>query len=260
MAQENLAQMGAAQVRKGERDGKPVIEKRGASEVEIAFYRDSAGMLSERGILTPAMLAHDAPTGTLWLEFIPHAVSLEALRNDDALYRTLGALHAATPAPGACLHPHRLAEENVALLCEVLSPDADAQAHLREIAARSTCLFEANTLISGDSNAGNWRRRDNGELVLFDWERFGRGSPAIDLAPLVKGMGSLADFNAILARYAPWAPQAVDLLVPLIIAKTWIATDVTGLLHRRQNPQRARYIDWYRQVLPGWLREMATVL
>ncbi|CCJ77488.1 phosphotransferase [Cronobacter muytjensii] len=262
MTQENLAQMGAARVRKCERDGQPLIEKRGASRVEIAFYCHSAGALRERGIHTPALLGVEAQTATLWLEWLPHTVSLEALCDDEALYRTLGALHAATPAPGAPLHPHYWRVENQTLLCEVLSLAPDAVAILQEIAARSDSLFTARTLISGDTNAGNWGRRDNGDLVLFDWERIGYGNPAIDLAPLIKGMGSLVAYNAMIDRYTPWAAheKTDDLLQPLIIAKAWIATEVVSLLHQRQNPQRERYVDWYRQVLPGWLREMASVL
>ncbi|WP_390909508.1 phosphotransferase family protein [Pantoea ananatis] len=52
-----------------------------------------------------------------------------------------------------------------------------------------------------NTNAGNWGKRENGELVLFDWERFGPGSPATDLAPLVKGMGREEDYRAIARRY-----------------------------------------------------------
>ena len=64
------------------------------------------------------------------------------------------------------------------------------QDSLKYIQSQSDALFNHDTLISGDSNEGNWGRRDNGQIVLFDWERFGFGSPAIDLAPLVSQMGT----------------------------------------------------------------------
>jgi len=61
-------------------------------------------------------------------------------------------------------------------------------------------------LVSGDSNAGNWGKRESGDLVLFDWERFDKGSPAIDLAPLIKGMGTKQMFMALSERYYQLTP------------------------------------------------------
>lgn len=75
------------------------------------------------------------------------------------------------------------------------------QDSLLRIQQLSGTLFDHRTLISGDANEGNWGRRDNGELVLFDWERFGYGSPAIDLAPLVSRMGTLSDYEFIVDQY-----------------------------------------------------------
>jgi thiamine kinase-like enzyme len=43
--------------------------------------------------------------------------------------------------------------------------------------------------ISGDPNPTNWGIRDNGDLVLFDFERIGYGNPAIDLAITIPGFG-----------------------------------------------------------------------
>ncbi len=116
-------------------------------------------------------------------------------------------------------------------------------------------LFEKPCLISGDSNAGNWGRRENGERVLFDWERFGRASPAIDLAPLIKGMGTPQAFVQMAGRYRRFSSQyPVDELArDIAIAKAWIVTEVVTLLHERQKASLPLYLNWYRENLPDWL-------
>ncbi|MDQ0220379.1 hypothetical protein ELQ35_19985 [Peribacillus cavernae] len=51
-------------------------------------------------------------------------------------------------------------------------------------------LFRPLCCISGDPNPTNWGVRNNGDLVLFDFERIGYGNPAIDLAITMPGFGS----------------------------------------------------------------------
>jgi thiamine kinase-like enzyme len=104
-------------------------------------------------------------------------------------------------------------------------------------------LFGYQSLISGDSNAGNWGRRANGEVVLFDWERFGTGSPAIDLAPLIKGMGTKQTFIDLAERYCQLSGQQnfKALAREIAIAKAWIVTEVITLLNERKK-QSFQYI------------------
>jgi aminoglycoside phosphotransferase (APT) family kinase protein len=66
---------------------------------------------------------------------------------------------------------------------KILTPLQNAQALWQRIDHNRCC-------ISGDPNPTNWRVRDDGTLVLVDWERFGYGTPAIDLAILMPGLGS----------------------------------------------------------------------
>nr|WP_286088676.1 phosphotransferase [Enterobacter chuandaensis] len=76
-----------------------------------------------------------------------------------------------------------------------------AERQMRCFQQAGSVLFHQECLISGDTNAGNWGRRKNGDAILFDWERFGTGSPAIDLASLVKGMGSRQGITQLAERY-----------------------------------------------------------
>ena len=122
----------------------------------------------------------------------------------------------------------------------------------------SDVLFNHNTLVSGDTNQGNWGKRDNGQIVLFDWERFGYGSPAIDLAPLVSHMGTLSDYECTVDQYLLHNNMVSreDLIKQLIIAKSWIVVEVTNLLVMRDIPDASKYLEWYRGQLPTWLNSV----
>jgi hypothetical protein len=85
--------------------------------------------------------------------------------------------------------------------------------------------------ISADPNPTNWRVRDDGTLVLVDWERFGYGTPAIDLAILMPGFGSQdGSLERWLAEayvqcwheaegFAPMSPEVLQAQIRL--AKLW---------------------------------------
>ncbi len=91
-------------------------------------------------------------------------------------------------------------------------------------------------MISGDSNAGNWGQRENGELVLFDWERFSTGHVAIDLAPLIEGMGTFDDYLKVAGRYIKCAEkgETTELALDIGLAKAWIVVEVVNILVSRK--------------------------
>lgn len=252
--QRELAKMGSASVHIQLLDGTPCISKNGASPVERHFYQCAAPHL--RGINTPALLKVEEET--LFLERIPHPVTLTQLHHNEQTFAQLASLHNAKYQPDFAVKTHgwSLADTNAAL-SELCLPGS-ANATIRHIQQRGRELFAQRTLISGDTNNGNWGTRNNGELVLFDWERFGYGSPAIDLAPLVPRMGSLAEYEAIIERYLRHSSllSGDRLLRHLIMAKCWLIIEVTNLLTRRAKPQAQRYLEWYRQQVPHWLESL----
>ncbi|MBW1213001.1 hypothetical protein KYI92_05595 [Pantoea allii] len=75
-----------------------------------------------------------------------------------------------------------------------------AERRFRTIQAHSNALFEPHCVISDETNAGYWGKKEHGGLVLFDWERFELDSPATDLAPLVKCMGVEEEYRAIATK------------------------------------------------------------
>lgn len=61
---------------------------------------------------------------------------------------------------------------------------------LINVQENSQQLFKEQCWINGDTNPTNWGVRRDGSVVLFDWERISIGSPAIDLAITLPGLGT----------------------------------------------------------------------
>ncbi|MNC05991.1 hypothetical protein D3C75_534920 [compost metagenome] len=88
------------------------------------------------------------------------------------------------------------------------------------------------------------------------------GSPAIDLAPLIKGMGSKQKFIEFAERYNGISRQynPGDLAKEIAIAKAWIVTEVVVMLNERQKSDFQFYLNWYRENLPAWLDNTVKML
>lgn len=262
MSEQNLSRMGAANVTLiSDEEGRRIIEKYPVSEVEFAFYHAAAPRLRQADIVSPALLSADASRRTLRLEYIPHPVDQAAVAGDEVL-SMLARLHNFPPDPSWVYHSHGWSAAALeASLVLLALPDRAAQ-QMRCFHQHAAALFRHPGLISGDSNAGNWGRRETGEWVLFDWERFGTGSPAIDLAPLIQGMGTVPAFNALAERYSLIAchPGVRDLAKEIAIAKAWIVTEVVLLLHARQKSDYETYLNWYREHLPDWLESTVNLV
>jgi hypothetical protein len=262
MTAQDLSKMGAAKVALFvDEHGQHVIEKYPVSEVEYAFYQHAAHRLNAAKIASPELLFADPARQLVRLEYIPHPVSQDAVASDEAL-AMLARLHRVAPDAAWRYHTHSWSVSALEKSLALLALPEQASQQLRRFQQCSEVLFRHPGLISGDSNAGNWGRRDNGELVLFDWERFATGSPAIDLAPLIKGMGATHAFQALAERYCRISDHATprELSREIAIAKAWIVTEVVTLLAERQKTDLPRYLDWYRENLPGWLDSTITLL
>lgn len=261
MTTENLAQMGAARVvKRVNAAGITVIEKAPVSNVEYAFYHQVAPQLNHAKIFTPALLAADADARALTLEAIPLPVSQESV-DCDAIVSMLAHLHRVAPDKKWRYHMHRWPDAQLEQSLQLLALPEEAARIMRRCQRGSASLFATAGLISGDSNAGNWGQRENGEFVLFDWERFSTGNPAIDLAPLIKGMGSPEAYQRLATRYCRVNPLSEnDLVRDIALAKAWIVSEVITLLHTRQKADFPRFQHWYRCYLPDWLKQIETLI
>ncbi|WP_330960944.1 hypothetical protein [Photobacterium sp. 53610] len=257
-----LTQMGHAQVFLKETRGVPYIEKSNATDVEMHFYRNIAPQLTMLGVHTPRLYHCDTKNHVLHLEYIPTPVTLEALHEDPRCFQQLAAIHHFSRHSDHPRCAHQWTEQHTIQALNHLQLSGNAEAHLHQLREQSEGLFYPHACLSGDSNAGNWGIRDNGDLVLFDWERFGEGSPAIDLAPLVKGMGDRMSYQAIADRYLAHSSllPKQTLLRHLILAKAWIVVDVVNILKDRNKPDTETYLNWFRQVFPAWLKTHSSYL
>lgn len=183
MSVDNISRMGTAKVALFvDETGHQVVEKFPVSDVEYSFYQHAAKSLAQVDIVTPKLLFADPSLRKLRLEYIPHQVGQDAVAGDDVL-SFLSRLHCYPPDPSWVYHNHTWSESALEKSLNLLALPGRSAQQLRHFQQASDALFSGQCLISGDSNAGNWGKRDDGDLALFGWERFSIGSPAIDLAP-----------------------------------------------------------------------------
>jgi len=256
----DLAQMGSSTVKLIEFGGQRCIQKSDISSVERAFYETVAPQIIQSGVQCPKVLHLSG--STLVIEYIPQTVSISELFESLETYKQLANLHSSVIEQPFQICQHQWSKEATSqALTHLRLPDVSIDA-LNHIQNSEHSIFNMQSYISGDTNNGNWGRRLSGELVLFDWERFGVGCPTIDLAPLVIGMGSIDTFESIIEKYGKVGSSNLPStpLTNLIVAKTWIAIEVINILVVRDKHQKSRYLEWFNNTLPDWLYEMGNAL
>jgi len=125
-------------------------------------------------------------------------------------------------------------------------------------------LFAPDCPLSGDPNPGNWGLRGGGDLVVFDWERFCRGAPALDLAAVVPSLGTSTAFLTIAEIYVDTVlmtpggrvPDASRLAREIVLAKTWNAAELLAGFGPDALSQRPT-VEWLRAHFPAWIQETA---
>lgn len=258
MTTEDLSRMGSAKVSIETLNGVDCILKQNASQIEVDFYRTVAPNLV--GMNTPELLKLDGCN--LYIERIPNTVTLNELRSRVDLYAQLANLHRSKYIPEVPVKNLTWALSDTIEALNTLALSGEMASSIKRMQSLSGRILEHKTLISGDTNDGNWGVRNNGELVLFDWERFSQGSPAIDLAPLVHGLGSINEYERIVSQYVKYNSEVSEeeLIENLIIAKCWIIIEVVNILVRRNNPDKEKYLNWYRANIPKWLASVESAL
>lgn len=252
-----------------------VIVKAGPSPFEARFYERAAPALRAAGVPIPELeLAHHEPdTNWLVIEDIPEALPVaqaDIWQPDPRIVAILARLHATTRAePPDLPEPpaHAWTDEmtRAALSCFPASEAADLRPRLSAVQVECRSLVTPWCWISGDPNPRNWGLRTDGSPVLFDWERFGPGSPATDLAIIVPGLGdSSAYARAATAYLAAWndrEPLPWDestFARQIAIAK---AVTVVQLLHGHVTGAAqvgADLLGWLTKAVPAWVRTIAS--
>jgi hypothetical protein len=219
---------------------------------ESAFYRHVAPVLT--GVPIPKLLTS---VGTDWLiiEFVPESLPRERWLADLDVIAALRTLHHITtestqdwPTP---FQPRW--DDAMTDMALTLFPKNDRMVQLlRALQVRAQPLFQSKCWISGDPNPANWGVRQDGTVVLFDWERFGRGTPALDLAITIPGLGSNKDFQVVTAQYGD-----VSLTYDIALAKVWSVVEFLANAHQGKVAD-TRIVPMLVNAMPDWLSTLST--
>jgi thiamine kinase-like enzyme len=231
--------------------GATLIVKENVSVRESGFYQGFAAALRVSGVITPRLEHQISVEGStiLVLQDVPQILPKERWLADQAVIGTLRQLHAFAPThePQDAFRPAWTPEMNAAALAFV---PLNLAGKLETLRLEAQALFEPRHLISGDPNPNNWGVLNDGTPALFDWDRFGLGTAALDLAITVPGLGSSEDFALVAARYAGRADAALARSVAL--AKLWSLLEFSEAMNN--HPQARPYLEFLSGALPDWLK------
>ena len=247
--------------------GGSVVVKGGARAAELEFYRVVAPLLSDRGVATPGVRWAGQAAGRRWLvlEDVARSLPRERWLADAEVLAVLARLHESEGLPALrsrdAYRPAWTASTTASALAALPSAEADHLAPpLTALAGAAGGLFAPRCPVSGDPNPTNWGLRDDGTLVLFDWERFGRGTPALDLAPTLPGLGTAADYHRVARRYLAAARnrgRSAEVLARDVgLAKAWTAVEFLAGATEGRVPD-GPHLTWLREHFPPWVRALA---
>ena len=95
--------------------------------------------------------------------------------------------------------------------------------------------------------------------MLYDWERFGLGKPAIDLAITIAGLGNITIFREVAAYYNSInARSAVENLArDIAAAKVWSLIEFLSLHKEGKLRDAAGFIPELIETFPRWLMRLS---
>lgn len=226
---------------------------------EAHFYRDLRAVLLARDVDTPRCLFAADLGGASWLglEYVPRAFPMARFPFDAEVIATLAAIHA---MPVADEEPHHVLDWSDADTRKVAAQfgprQREVEARLRDLQLQRAA--GPDVMVWGDSNPLNWAMRDNGRPVLLDWQRWGRGRGAFDLAGIIPGLGDGDSFRRVADAYASACVArslavagARELAEEIRRAKAWAVVELLSYpaaggsqLDQTQSAMRSVFADW----------------
>ena len=266
---ERLGGLSRGQVYRARCPRRSVIVKGAARSAEVSFYRTVAPTLAAHAVATPALewSAQDGETWWLIQEDIPHPLPRERWHADPELLAVLRRLHASEVTPVSersdSYRPEWSPQMTAAALSVLPGPAVDQLKPLLEaLRQEHQHLFTPQCSISGDPNPTNWGVRADGTLVLYDWERFCSGTPALDLAITVPGLGAAVAFQQVAVRYLQAGRRPTEpalspdnpehLAHDVSIAKVWSVVEFLSL-YASGALRNGPVLDWLVQRFPDWV-------
>lgn len=265
---ERLAGLSGATVRRVRFARLNLVIKVTSERTEFEFYRTVAPVLRARGIGIPELVVAGSLPDGYWLalEHIPEPLPSARWVADDDQMRALRRLHRNTldlpDLDDVVFTPEWTTAMTESALAWLPAPvAARVRRLLRPIRRAALSLFRPKCFISGDPNPRNWGLRADGSLVLFDWERFGRATPAIDVAITIPGLPDRDVLTTVAAGYlGGGAREGRHALVrELAAAKVWSTVDfLEGARRPGAGPDRT--VRHLCAELARWVDEMVCVV
>lgn len=254
-------------VRKVNTASKSVVLKKSIHPAELLFYKDVAPQLDSLDISTPKVefLFQSSTHYWLILEHIPLPFPRERWNSDDEVLSLLYRLHHSTEISGHEMMfkpawPDTITDNAMSLLHSKQLSTSSAAQFFTKAQQESANVLADTCWICGDPNPKNLGLRANGQIVLFDWERFGRGTPAVDIAITVLGLGNAASYRRAATKYLANRSIQMDsneiahLTHSVCVAKAWVIVDILSKVATNQ-VEYAPVIDRLLEYLPAWLEE-----
>ena len=215
-----LTGMGFGRTYRVETDKVRFVLKVSKEQRERLFYERLAPIVNAAGLSTPELLWSHQDKASSWvaLEWLPGILPESRWRVDDEVFGKLALLH------NLDLHNQDLDLKGIVpetiewtgemnQLALSVCPRNFAEengSRLEDLCSRFQYLFEPHYFLSGDPSGRNWGIRENGQLVLFDWERFGFGMPQLDLSDVAFGEPPIETFREIAKGYLKYNPIEPD--------------------------------------------------
>lgn len=248
-----------------------LVIKRTAHPRELSFYERVAPTLDAIGLCTPKLewSGQDGQASWLAIENIPTPLPRTRWYADTELLATLRSLHdysiGLTPPLADAFRPQWTDALTEAALTTFPTEIARrCRSTLLSLQARSQPLFSPSCWISGDPNPTNWGLRNNGALTLYDWERFGLGTPALDLAITVPWLGDKNIFETVASRYLSASgdvsvvpsSNVARLAEEIAMAKIWSVIEFLSM-HQEGVITNTNTIEELIRDFPDWLKNVA---
>lgn len=259
--------------------GDSVVVKSSASPRERLFYERVAEDLRQNGVHIAQVYwsgIDSRHNNWIAIEDVPGAFPQEQWKNNPEQLQLLCNLH-------SCTSEHLAVDNEDVWYCpkwdgaltELALSWFVGTTQMNEIQslllnAQELCqiIFVPNCWLSGDPNPTNWRVRNNGELVMIDWERFCQGSPAIDLAITMPNLGTedLSLELGIARNYRRfWSEKSEDILpseaelaFQIRLSKIWTVVEfIANAARNSKDDYPQETIQYIVRELPNYLRMLS---
>ena len=193
----------------------------------------------------------------LLMEHIPNGLPTDRYNFDQTALAVLRELHQVCDvAPDKCWEDHTWSSDQLSVAERYLPATTMAQMYQiyeQYLVRRKTSM----SLCIGDPNAPNWLVRDNGEIVLIDWQMVSRDHIALDLAGWVSNVAPFAALEEIAAIYLGNTSQSSHVLAEdffIFCCRRWTTNFWRSEISTKPE-MWARANEYMGKTLPGWMDE-----